>query len=62
MSKQEEEHKPRVMISPLAKLMVNQIRPNSEEEKKKAKKIVDDLIPNSKIVIFSKTYCPRCKY
>jgi hypothetical protein len=55
-----EEHQPRVMISPLAKLLVNQLRPNTEESMKKAKITVDEFIPKTKVSIFSKTYCPRC--
>ena len=60
MSENKEEHQPRIMISPLAKFMCKQMRPNSKENENLAKEEVDNFIKKSKVVIFSKTYCPRC--
>jgi hypothetical protein len=56
-----EEHKPRVMISPLAKYITKELRPNTIESMEKETKTGNEFIPKSKVYIFSKTYCPRCK-
>lgn len=50
----------RVMVSPLARLMCNDIRPTTKADKKFAETLVTGMIASAPVVVFSKPECPRC--